>query len=182
MIRNSCHLAVSRARTELCRAEPQLSMGWHNVIRQRMNLLPTLRALGKQFAVNAPTAFPPPSLFLIRDGLPDHVCNIWGQYLGIAVGTTVTGRPPHRSVREGLPHTAPPSGQTITNKFRYQSSLSCHANDAKSGAVSGTSMTVRQYFPSVTPFPRRTPPLRLQLCSPASTVLWSHLTSQQRAC
>ena len=25
----------------------------------------------------------------------------------IAVGTTVTGRPPHRSVREALPHTAP---------------------------------------------------------------------------
>ncbi len=35
---------------------------------------------------------------------------------GIAVGTTVTGRPPHRSVREELPHTAPPSGQTITKR------------------------------------------------------------------
>ena len=38
------------------------------------------------------------------------------------------------------------------------------------------------HFPSVTSFPRRTPPLRSQLCSPASTVLRSHLTSHQRAC
>lgn len=30
----------------------------------------------------------------------------------VAVGTPVAGRPPHRSVREGLPHTAPTSGQT----------------------------------------------------------------------
>jgi|GEM_PF-4088628 len=33
--------------------------------------------------------------------------------IGIAVGTAVTSRPPHRSVRDGLCHTAPPSGQTI---------------------------------------------------------------------
>ena len=32
----------------------------------------------------------------------------------IAVGTALSGRPPHRSVREVLPHTAPPLGQTIT--------------------------------------------------------------------
>ena len=29
-----------------------------------------------------------------------------------AVGTTVSGRPPHRSVREELPHTAPTLGFT----------------------------------------------------------------------
>ena len=29
------------------------------------------------------------------------------QGFGIAVGTSVTGGPPHRSVREELPHTAP---------------------------------------------------------------------------
>src|ERR1700753_3005622 len=28
--------------------------------------------------------------------------------LGVAVGTSITARPPHRSVRAGLPHTAPP--------------------------------------------------------------------------
>ena len=69
------------------------------------------------------------------------------------------------------------------NKFRYQSSLSCRANDAKSSTVSGTSMTVRQYFPSVTPFPRRTPQRnQLPRCSPASSVLRTHLTSHQRSC
>ena len=36
---------------------------------------------------------------------------------GIAVGTAVTSRPPHRSVREGLPHTAPPLGRTIANNI-----------------------------------------------------------------
>jgi len=35
---------------------------------------------------------------------------------GIAVGTAIAGRPPHRSVREVLPHTAPPLGQTITTQ------------------------------------------------------------------
>ncbi len=28
----------------------------------------------------------------------------------IAVGTSITGRPPHRSVRAGFPHTAPTLG------------------------------------------------------------------------
>ena len=31
----------------------------------------------------------------------------------IAVGTVVADRPPHRSVREALPHTAPPSGLSL---------------------------------------------------------------------
>ena len=39
----------------------------------------------------------------------------------IAVGTAVASRPPHRSVREALPHTAPPLGQTITTKCCYLS-------------------------------------------------------------
>jgi hypothetical protein len=40
----------------------------------------------------------------------------------IAVGTVITGRPPHRSVREELPHTAPPSGQTIAAPMRFYQS------------------------------------------------------------
>jgi len=43
-------------------------------------------------------------------------------------------------------------------------------------------VTVQQHFPSVTSFPRQIPPRRLPLCSPASIVLRSHLTSQQRSC
>ena len=33
-----------------------------------------------------------------------------------ALGTAIAGRPPHRSVSEVLPHTAPPLGQTITHR------------------------------------------------------------------
>jgi chemotaxis response regulator CheB len=33
------------------------------------------------------------------------------QYTVIAVGTSITGRPPHRSVRADFPHTAPTSGR-----------------------------------------------------------------------
>ena len=36
----------------------------------------------------------------------------------IAVGTPVTGRPPHRSVREELPHTAPTLG-LVTRSLRF---------------------------------------------------------------
>src|SRR6516165_8037612 len=33
--------------------------------------------------------------------------------LGVAVGMTITNHPPHRSVRAELPHTAPPSDQSV---------------------------------------------------------------------
>ena len=33
--------------------------------------------------------------------------------LGVAVGTSIAARPPHRSVRAGLPHTAPPSDTSV---------------------------------------------------------------------
>ncbi len=33
-----------------------------------------------------------------------------GFWLLIAVGTPITGRPPHRTVRAAFPHTAPTSG------------------------------------------------------------------------
>ena len=38
----------------------------------------------------------------------------------IAVGTAVAGGPPHRSVREELPHTAPPLGTTVKIQHLYQ--------------------------------------------------------------
>ena len=40
-------------------------------------------------------------------------------YLKIAVGTAVSGGPPHISVREELPHTAPPSGTTVKIPHLY---------------------------------------------------------------
>ena len=45
--------------------------------------------------------------FALRSDCVDHEVNRSGR---IAVGTSVTGRPPHRSVLEELPHTAPTSG------------------------------------------------------------------------
>jgi len=40
----------------------------------------------------------------------------WSRSIGkeVAVGTAVTCRPPHRSVRAELPHTAPASGDAIS--------------------------------------------------------------------
>ena len=42
---------------------------------------------------------------------------IWVFVESIAVGTQVTPRPPHRSVRAGLPHTAPASGHDAKRWF-----------------------------------------------------------------
>jgi len=101
----------------------------------------------------------------------------------IAVGTVIADRPPHRSVRDELRHTAPPSGQTTA----LLSNDTCRGHraapsDARSGTESGTSTAIRQLFPSVTSFPRRAPLLRSQFYSPVSMVLRSLLNSQQRSC
>jgi len=86
--------------------------------------------------------------------------------MSIAVGTVIADRPPRRSVRDELRHTAPPSRQTIA----LLSNDTCRGHraapsDARSGTESGTSTAIRQLFPSVTSFPRRAPPLRSQFCS-----------------
>jgi hypothetical protein len=78
----------------------------------------------------------------ILDFLAEPVHRLRVSCAGIAVGTAVTGCPPHRSVREELRHTALPSGQTITNEVRYLSLLLCHEGNALSGSASGTSMTM----------------------------------------
>ena len=94
----------------------------------------------------------------------------------------VAGRPPHRSVLKELPHTAPPSGRTITDIPLPVVIAVPLQFDVRFDAVSEASVTVQQNFPSVTSFPRQIPPRRLLLCSSVSTVLGSHLTSQQRLC
>jgi hypothetical protein len=95
----------------------------------------------------------------------------------------VAGGPPHRSVLEELLHTAPPSGQTIAALLIADTSRDFRAIpiDVESDSEFGTSVTTRQYFPLVTSFPRRTPPLRSQFCSPVSSVVRSHLTSHRRS-
>lgn len=71
----------------------------------------------------------------------------------IAVGTALTGAPPHRSVREVLPHTALTLGRVtisrLIGRLLVCQSVRCHAVP---GAVSGASK-VRSAFPSVGSLP-----------------------------
>jgi hypothetical protein len=66
-----------------------------------------LQAAIKRYLVEANTD-PKPFVWTAEpDGIIEKVRR---GYQAIAVGTPVTGRPPHRSVRAAFPHTAPTSG------------------------------------------------------------------------
>jgi hypothetical protein len=97
------------------------------------------------------------------------------------VGTAVAGGPPRRSVREELPHTAPPLGVTV----KMTASLPAVGMPTKPRSFR---RRVRSEpgcgvpFPRVIPFPPRTPPPGFRRCSTISQVLWDHLTSQARTC
>ena len=107
---------------------------------------------------------------------PELTALVANQVLRIAVGTTVTGGPPHRSVREEL--------------HSYGSSLGYNGQDTTSlpAVVSrNDSLQVpalcpvqecdERHFPWVIPFPPQTPPPGFRFCSSASQVLRDHLTS-----
>jgi hypothetical protein len=68
----------------------------------------------------------------------------WIRSTMIAVGTAIAGRPPHRSVREELPHTAP----LLSDDGRDESIATCRAcnfaRTAWSGTVSGAIATRTQ--------------------------------------
>ncbi len=69
-------------------------------------------ALAGDASYIAPGKFGPSAITL--DGTGDYITagnptNL--QFDSIAVGTAVAGGPPHRSVREGFPHTAPTSSR-----------------------------------------------------------------------
>src|SRR5262249_24542110 len=92
----------------------------------------------------------------------------------VAVGTALASGPPHRSVREELPHTALTSGSSdgqplvgIRLVVRATTSVTRFPR-----SVSGTSALVVR-SPWSTSFPLRTPRPTLPrwLCSPASLVL-----------
>ena len=92
----------------------------------------------------------------------------------IAVGTALASGPPHRSVREGLPHTALTSG-SCDGLPLVGIRLVVRATTPVTripGSVSGTSALVVRSpwsasFPLRTPLPTHT----RRLCSPASLVL-----------
>ena len=54
--------------------------------------------------------------------------------------------------------------------------------DTETSSESGMPTPTKRTFPRVAALARLTPPRRLPLCSPASTVLRSHLTSRRRSC
>src|SRR5215510_9276881 len=103
----------------------------------------------------------------------------------VAVGTALASGPPHRSVREELPHTALTSGSSDGQPF-LRTQLVVRATTPVTrfpGSVSGTSALVVR-SPWSTSFPLRTPlpTLLRRLCSPASLVLRGRPTPCKRAC
>src|SRR5437870_1231703 len=105
----------------------------------------------------------------------------------IAVGTVITDRPPHRSVRAELPHTV------LTLDIDVQTSrLHVHptiratwlptVSRSISGSVSGPVATAR-CSPWSVPFPPPTPQaLAPSPCSLVSSVLWNCVTPRPRPC
>src|SRR6266496_6270683 len=93
--------------------------------------------------------------------------------LSVAVGTALASGPPHRSVREELPHTALTSGSSddqplvLVVRATTPTPVTCIP-----GSVSGASRLV-VHSPWSASFPLRTPlPTHTRrLCSPASLVL-----------
>src|SRR5262249_50971049 len=112
-------------------------------------------------------------------------------FISVAVGTGLASGPPHRSVREGLPHTALTSGSSdspplVGIQMHPFLPLAVRATTSVTrfpGSVSGTSALVVR-SPWSTSFPLRTPlpTLPRQLCSPASLVLRGRPTPCKRAC
>lgn len=98
----------------------------------------------------------------------------------IAVGTALTGRPPHRSVREALPHTAP----TLSQTSRPAPRVLLRLRNSMVGPALWPAMRARGEFPSVEPLPSAGSARgsRTRVCSPASSVLRVRLTARRSAC
>ena len=113
---------------------------------------------------------------------------------GVAVGTEVALRPPHRSVRAELPHTAPasghdakrtaemahPSAPTVVpadsgGRLTYAVETHRHATPALCPVRGRLSSVPLGYAPSLHGLRRAMP-----RCSAASSVLWAYPTSRPR--
>src|SRR5262249_18542731 len=97
----------------------------------------------------------------------------------IAVGTAVTSRPPHRSVRAEFPHTAPTLG--VTAWLLLQLSVYAPAPVTRlPGSVPGPCFA-GSHSPRPPPFAPPAPQRIAPFCSSASQLLWQSLTSRDRA-
>ena len=106
----------------------------------------------------------------------------------VAVGTALTGGPPHRSQRAGLPHWAPRSGPTPrAGLYRGRSATELprvpHGSCDTPPRLCVRCVRRRQHSPHATPFPPPSPHTRPQPepCSTASPVLRGRPTSHHRA-
>ena len=98
---------------------------------------------------------------------------------GVAVGTAIARRPPHRSGRAVLPHPAP----TLGHDAKPVKPVAVHAQARWArlpGSVSGA-RCARACSPWSAPFPPSSPPPLAGTCSMTSSVLRSGPTSQRRA-
>jgi len=98
----------------------------------------------------------------------------------IAVEPPVTRRPPHRSLRAGLPHKAPASGRNV-QAMVLAVSVAPHVATV-SGTGSGGWFGA-PHCPWPDPFSPPTPPQDIAAppCSPVSSILWVCLTSRDRS-
>jgi hypothetical protein len=96
----------------------------------------------------------------------------------VAVGTIIADRPPHRTVRAALPHTAPTwEGLREVLLLAHRSIL----GTLFPRTVSGECWTER-CSPWPAPFSPQAPPKIALLCSPGSSMLWRGPTPPERAC
>ena len=98
----------------------------------------------------------------------------------VAVGTALSGGPPHRSVREELPHTAPTSGTMVGRRSVLLAVQQSDRRPTSSGTVSGMRLSEGR-FPWSISFPPRTPLPEFRFCSSVSQVLRDRPTPRQRA-
>ena len=101
--------------------------------------------------------------------------------LPVAVGTAIADRPPHRSVRAALPHTALTLDDGVEAKFHFAHAAQPLGHGLPR-SVSG-SCRVPQRSPWSALFPPPPPPRQpTPLCSAGSSVLQRGPTPQRRAC
>src|SRR6516165_10412834 len=93
-----------------------------------------------------------------------------------AVGSRVTSRPPHRSVRAAFPHTAPTSGPD-----GKQSAVCVLAPVTREPGAESSACFASPHSPRSLPLAPPTPQRIAPLCSPASQLLWRGQTSRIRA-
>jgi hypothetical protein len=99
------------------------------------------------------------------------------EYSVVAVGTTIADRPPHRSVRAALPHTAP----TLEIGENAATRTPLSPGNTRSPRCVGDGCGVERCSPWPAPFSPQAPPKIALLCSSGSSIVWRGPTPLERA-